>query len=108
MGFYIDLPGHTFNKSQILCREHNASVIKISRGEVTGWERLEAIVNDPKKALVCVVQNEHFDAAMIVYDDAELDRIKRAVHNGDQRPLTWLVMDPLLVKELNVHVPMVD
>lgn len=108
MGFFIETPGHTFNKAQVLCREHDATLVKMSSGEVKAWEPLEKIVNDPKHVLICVVQNEAFDAAMIVYDDRELDRIRRSVENGDRRPLSWLVMDPLVVKRLNVHVPMVD
>lgn len=108
MGYYIETPGHKFNKAQILCREHDASVLKVSSGEIKAWEPLEKIVDDPKRVLVCVVENPTFDAAMIVYDDQELGRIRRSVEEGDPRKLVWLVMDPLVVKKLNVNVPMVD
>lgn len=108
MGFYIETPGHKTGKANILVRDHQAIMVKISSGPVTGWPRLEEIVNDPKQVLICVAENETFDAAMIVYDDHELGRIRRSVEAGDPRVLVWLSMSPEVVKELNVHVPMVD
>lgn len=108
MGFYIETPGHQFGKAQILCTDHGAKVVKMSSGPITGWDRLERIVEDHKQVLIAVVQNQDFDGAMIVYDMNELDRIRNSVERGDRRAISWLTMEPSVVRKLNVSVPMVD
>lgn|SRR4051794_999130 len=108
MGFYIETPGHKQGKASILIREHDATLLCVSGPGKGILPALDRIVNDEKYVLIAVVENATYDAAMIVYDDRELDRIKRSIDGGDPRTIYWLSMDPLVVKRLNVNVPMVD
>jgi hypothetical protein len=76
---------------------------KGQRMPITG--KVQALVNDGATILdpndpgvvievspttVIVVENAHFDAAMIVDEDYRMQRVLNAKLQGDPRPTTWL------------------
>jgi len=52
------------------------------------------------KTLIAVVDNGHFEAAMIASPEDQFDRIKRAEQMGDRRPKRFLLMDTDTVKAM--------
>lgn len=81
MGFYIEVP-EAHNKAGQLIRLHGAEDVGLPP---------RRLADVPKgKTLVCVVRNGLFDAAGIVYSEAELEAFKET-RTG--RPRTWLTMD---------------
>lgn len=81
VGFYIEVPEST-NKASQLIRLHGA--------ENAGLPP-RRLADVPKgKTLVCVVRNGLFDAAGIVYSEAELEAFKET---RPGRPRTWLLME---------------
>src|SRR4051812_41939740 len=88
MGFYLSVPV-TIGKAAYLKEAHGAI-------EIAYPQTLAAI--QVGKAVVCVVENEAFDAALYIYNTRELDR---ALSNPqDVRRRTWLIMDESLVRKL--------
>lgn len=49
------------------------------------------------EALICVVANPGFDAALLVQDEEEF---QMAADHGDLRPKTWLLMGKQMAEEL--------
>ena len=112
MGFYINLP-EAKNKADQLVKLYGAEKLPKAPPSFFTVEG---------KALICVVENPHFDAAAYCYSQGEFDAftyvetpedIKRHrreaeamgaeyLHLGEPgpRPTTWLLMDKKLVEDL--------
>ena len=108
MGWYIQTPDKK-NKSLYLIDRHDAEIV------LAGLE-FSTVPSD--KALICVVENEGFDAAGVVVDEVQFKRfttpdvvggstIERkdygvhvALNPDKQRPRTWLLMDKTKAHEL--------
>jgi hypothetical protein len=86
MGFYIETPKD----------KHKADQLIAAFGAIE-------VMNEPiqlpqcKYALVCVVENNSFDAAGLVYNEHEL---RRFADPTDRRPKRWLLMDRDLAYKL--------
>lgn len=90
MAFY--LPGPDNGKAEHLVAAHGA-------GRVTYNEAVGVIRTQPGKAVVCVIDNHRFDAAVFCYDLVEFNRVSDPIH--DRRKKTWLVMDRARACELS-------
>lgn len=89
MGYYLErtiqkngLP--TINKAKALINECGAKVI-------TNINEFEFDFDNPKGAIVCVVENAWFDAAAFAYSQNELDQFKESEY--DKRARTWLYIE---------------
>lgn len=95
MGFYIDVPDTLKGKADIIQETFNA--VSVSQAEA------EQIVKDLQKAVVCVVENDLFDAAAFCYSPEEFARFS---YRGDQRPKTWLVINNrAMIEKITGFVP---
>ena len=88
MGYYI--PGPTVGKGAYLEKEHDALPCSPS----LAWVAIE----HPTMVPVCVVSNGDFEAAAVVYDDAEYAGFTTP---GDARPRQWYIMDRKKAYELS-------
>lgn len=77
MGHYIEVPVKK-GKAEYLIKNH--------RAEMAWHDSTPA----PHQWLVCIVENGHWEAALIVFDEIEHDRAKPT--HLDTRPRTWLVI----------------
>ena len=91
MGYYIDT-GTNKGKVQYIINQYGAT--KLDDVPLS----VRQLPNN--LALICVVENEHFDAAVLCHDDQELNRFE-APDAGLQRPRTWLTMDKPLAHKLS-------
>lgn len=89
MGFYL-VCDVTIGKAKRFIEKHNAEVVACPLS-------VEQLQTD--KALVCVVENLMFDAALYVPDDRELK--DTLATKNDRRKRTYLLMDKELVKKLS-------
>ena len=94
MGYYIQTP-ENLNKVEQLIKLHDATWALL-------YDRYEDIPKD--KALIAVVQNGAFDAALFIPDKQEFDYIKRAMPT-DPRPCSYVLMDRKLAEELSGWKP---
>ena len=87
MGNYIEVP-HPFEKVTQLATIYGAQSIAPP-----------ATFRDipPDKALICVIRNTAFEAALYVEDAAEFGRVLR---DPSGRPRWWMTMDRSLVERL--------
>ena len=90
MGFYIQGPGR--GKAEHMVAAHGAR-------RATYDEAVGVIRTQPGKAVVCVIDNHRFDAAVFCYDLVEFNRVSDPIH--DRRKKTWLVMDRARACELS-------
>ena len=82
MGYYIQTPDHN-NKALQIVNMFDAKVIP----------QPKSFSEVPLgKALICVIQNQLFDAAGFAFDEKEFEAF-RAPDTDRQRPRTWLLMD---------------
>jgi len=88
MGYYIETPGHTLGKGQIIVKEHGAVVI----------QRPASYSDIPEDmALICVVHNFLFEAVAYCYDEQEFNAFNDP---SDSRLKTWLMMDKKKAEKL--------
>ncbi len=89
MGYYIEVPEKKGKAQQIL--------------DLFGGRILpEAPVfgdAGTNEAIICVVDNDSFEAAGFCYNPRELQYFKEP-DRGQQRPRTWLIMDRIKAREL--------
>jgi hypothetical protein len=85
MGYYIECEG-LHNKAQELMARFNA--IEITSNEAEVFLSEPALTGD--SAILCVVDNGHFEAAALCHN---LDEFRRFTHPSDTRPKTWLLTD---------------
>ncbi len=86
MGYYIEVP-QAKNKAAQLVSIYKATIIPCPIS-------FEDIPRD--KALICVVNNQMFEAAGYCYSPSELQEFKRL----DGRPRQWLLMDKSITQKL--------
>lgn len=89
MGFYLEVDV-TIGKAKRLIEKFDAIVVECP----SSVEKLPI-----GKALVCVVENSMFDAALYVPDDKELARTIPT--KEDRRKHIYLIMDEELTKKLS-------
>jgi len=94
MGEYLEVPQRQ-GKAEHLVTEHGASSVTEDAVVDTGFVGLD----NAGHALVCVVENESWDAAGVAPDQNELNRF-RIRPGEDERPRTWLLMDPEKVRRM--------
>jgi len=82
VGYYIEVPGTFKNKAEII--EETLNARRVTQAEA------EKIVKDTTKAVICVAENDLFDAAAFCYSPEEF---KRFSEPSDTRPKTWLVIN---------------
>jgi hypothetical protein len=93
MGFYLnstgtrDLPNK--GKVDVLVKDCSAEILVIPPPS------LDVIPED--KAVICVIDNDAFEAAELVYDDMEL---RECGDQLDDRVRVWLLMDKELTHKL--------
>lgn len=89
MGFYIEVPDTRKHKAKLI--EETLHARRITQAEA------EEIVKDAQKAVICVVENDLFDAAAFCYSS---DEFARFAEPSDPRRKTWLVINnrPLIEK----------
>ena len=93
MGYYIETPKSQKKAEQIIMRH----------GAVKLPERPVSLKKLPKgRALIAVVENATFDAAMFVHNERELMRIAL---DRTGRPVTFLLMERELAEELTGWAP---
>lgn len=89
MGYYLETPGLT-GKAEALAKMHGAARIHPDMACIAVGLRHGAVI--------CVVQNENFEAAAFCYSDDEFEQF---THPLDPRPKTWLwIEDRELVETL--------
>lgn len=88
MGYYI--PGPTVGKGAYLIKEHDA----LPCSQAMAWMAIE----HPTMVPVCVVSNGDFEAAAVVYSDAEYEGF---ADRQDVRPKQWYVMNRTKAYELS-------
>ena len=83
MGYYIDVPENKGKAQQII--------------ELHGGRILPHIPDfgdaGPNEAIICVLDNGHWEAAGFAYNEGELERFVAPDFYGPNRPRTWLIMD---------------
>lgn len=89
MGRYLNLPGMGATRKAKFLQDNHAAIV-ISRNET------KDVVNDPEKAVVCVVENGMFEAAGFMYSERELEEF---LNDTSGRPMTFLSMDKKFVEE---------
>jgi hypothetical protein len=95
MGIYIEVPDKIYKAEQIIML-YGAEKITPHPTEI---QRRDLSFVPEDKVLVCVVNNISFEAALIVGDDGELDRVASSIEDGDNRKLEWLLIDKQTVIE---------
>lgn len=81
MGYYLNNPFMgRYDKALFLVEHHGAEKIPVP-------PVFEDVPED--KALVCVVENGHFDAAALIYSADEMSSVRLP---SDGRRKTWLLM----------------
>lgn len=81
MGFYLETP-KSQNKAEQLVKMYGAKEVRME-------DALDAIFEN-KRAVICVLRNQYFDAAAFCFD---LDEFRRLNHVDDPRPRKWLIID---------------
>ena len=80
-------------------------MVPAAKGKVTYLHDIVAVrVSKPERfsdvpygeALICVVENPQFEAAMLVQDEKDF----QVCSHGDLRPKTWLLMGKQMAEEL--------
>lgn len=95
MGFYIEVPDTLKGKAVVIQERFNA--VEVTQAAA------EEIVKAAQAAVICVVENDMFDAAAFCYSSAEFSRFTQP---GDPRPKTWLVIDDRpMIEEIIGFVP---
>ena len=95
MGYYIEVPGTFKNKAAVI--EETLNARRITQVEA------EEIVKDAQKAVICVAENDLFDAAAFCYSPDEFERFS---HPSETRPKTWLVINNrAMVEKMTGFVP---
>ncbi len=94
MGFYLDLP-HPFDKAMQLSRDHGAKLC--FDPDKHEFESPTGVPSRLQPVLICVVENQIFDAALICFDKREYDRTRNP---EDPRPKTYLTITLEKVFEL--------
>jgi hypothetical protein len=92
MGYYVETPEH-INKAEQLHRLYGAELVLSP----------EDFDFDGEYALICVVENDGFDAAGIAYCAEERNDFSDP---EDTRNKTWLKLPKKVVKKLNPRVPL--
>jgi hypothetical protein len=87
MGYYIQLPNNQ-NKAKQLVDLHNAELVLSP----------ESFDFSKDKALICVVENQLFEAAGIAFNPDERDAFLPTA--TDRRPRTWVMLPKTKVTEL--------
>lgn len=87
MGYYIETPEPLGKAGQIVAQ---FGATKIPRPR--DFSQIP-----PTQALICVVNNYHFEAAAFCYDECEFEEFDNP---RDLRPKSWLLMDREKAKEL--------
>jgi hypothetical protein len=86
MGLYID---YLINGQQLPQRGKAEFLLR----NLDGVELIKETPCKFEKNLVCVVQNTHFDAALVVEDQNELDYVNRIhIQGHDNRRRTFLIV----------------
>ncbi len=80
MGYYV--PGPTVGKAEFLVKEEGARQISLSDAE--------RLADSIETAVICVVYNEGWEAALYAFNTKELWRTKDP---NDRRPRRYLAMD---------------
>ena len=80
MGYYIQTPLNKSKAVQIVAQNKGAMIIPQPRS----FKDVEFILG-----LICVVTNEHFEAAAFCYNEKEF---KEFTDPADKRPKIWVVM----------------
>jgi hypothetical protein len=95
MGFYIEVPDTLKHKAKLI--EETLHARRITQAEA------EEIVKDVQKAVICVVENDLFDAAAFCYSSDEFDRFSEP---NDPRRKTWLVINNRsMIEKMTGFVP---
>lgn len=89
MGYYIQTPGHSIGKAEVLTKEHGA--IGIPRPEF-----FNDIPSD--MGLLCIVNNFAFEAVAYCYDEREFQAF---TDPKDTRPKIWLIMEKTKAEEMS-------
>ena len=94
MGYYIETP-KPLDKAEQLISLHGATW-------ALPYDEYKDIPRG--KALIAVVQNGSFDAALFLHDKQEFDYIKRVMPT-DHRPCNYVLMDRKLAERLTGWKP---
>jgi len=92
MGHYLNTSG-----KRPLGPKHKGNTLISDAGAVPLFDPPKKFRDIPDgKALICIIDNGPFEAALLVHDENEL----RVSTNVGNRPTAWLLMDKKLAHEL--------
>ncbi len=95
MGFYVEVPDTLKGKAAVIQETFNAAVVTQAAAE--------EIVRAAQEAVICVVENDLFDAAAFCYSPDEFERFS---HVSDPRRKTWLVIkNRPMIEKITGFVP---
>lgn len=89
MGYYFEGNGNAFGKGQLLVRDHGA--------ESVSQEEARLAVESDDRAVICVISNDAFEAAGLVFSPNEFDAFSQP---DDPRPRTWYVLDKAVAHKI--------
>lgn len=90
MGYYIQAPSNK-GKANFLVEKHGGEILT----------KLPLWADIPKgKSLIMVVDNGPFEAAAWAYSEDEYNYFVEAMHQGDRRPRTYVLIDTAKAREL--------